>query len=154
MSKRIRIISTHSCRILLFQNFENISSRKALYHFILIFSHGRAKTSIKNFLHHTAPLKFLIIFLQLRLFFRCKPIPDSFQKFMFQLGIDLFMLDMRAIYLPFHFHTKKTAAPCRVGKQIKTIARTDKRSNTWQVAIVPLIGFAKIQVRHLHQILQ
>lgn len=114
--QRLRIYSPHGCRVLFLQGFKNVGSRKMQHHFILIFGSGRTETGMKKFFHQIATLKCPVMLLQLTFFLCRKPITTAGQKFLLQLGIDLFMFDMGTIYLVFYLNAKKTPTAGRVGQ--------------------------------------
>lgn len=95
-----------------------------------------------------------IVTLQSLFFLFAEPMSDAGKQFRFQLCIDLRMVHTGAIDVMFHFDADKSAATCRVVKQVGAVARADKRSYAGECTEVFLISFTDVEAGHLHQILQ
>lgn len=83
---------------------------------------------MENIFSGTNTVERRILSLQHLLLFFGEPVTPTRKQFRLQLRIDLVMLYVLAVYHPFHFYAKETAASRRVGEQVETIARTDERA--------------------------
>ena len=145
------IDTAHGGGVLLLKLTENLSGRKVK---ALLAGLYCTKIVVEDIFGEINTIERRILGLQHLLLFLGEPATPTRKQFRLQLRIDLVMLYVLAVYHPLHFHAKETTASRRVGKQVETVARTDERGDTGQLAEITLAGFTDIQVGHLHQVFQ
>ena len=92
--------------------------------------------------------------LDFRLFFRREPVTPAAEEHALQLGIDLGMVDARAVDGALHLHAEEAAAARRVGKQFVAVGRGDERGHARQAERVAPVSLAHVQGGELHHVLQ
>ena len=92
--------------------------------------------------------------LDFRLFFRREPVTFAAEEHALQLGIDLGMVDARAVDGMLHLHAEETAAARRVGEQFVAVGRGDEGGDARQAERVAPVSLAHMQGGELHHVLQ
>ena len=83
-----------------------------------------------------------------------EPVPFPVFQFRFQLGVDLRMVDTRAVDGMLHEHADEPAASRRVGKQFPRVGRADEGGDARQGLAVPPVRLAQVEGGELHEVLQ
>ena len=83
-----------------------------------------------------------------------EPVPFPVFQFRFQLGVDLRMVDTRAVDGMLHEHADEAAASRRVGKQFARVGRADEGGDARQGLAVPPVRLAQVEGGELHEVLQ
>ena len=83
-----------------------------------------------------------------------EPVPFPVFQFRLQLGVDLRMVDARAVDGMLHEHTDEPAASRRVGKQLARVGGADEGGDARQGLAVPLVRLAQVEGGELHEVLQ
>ena len=83
-----------------------------------------------------------------------EPVPFPVFQFRFQLGVDLRMVDTRAVDGMLHEHTDEPAASRRVGKQFARVGRADEGGDARQGLAVPPVRLAQVEGGELHEVFQ
>ena len=83
-----------------------------------------------------------------------EPVPFPVFQFRFQLGVDLRMVDTRAVDGMLHEHADEPAASRRVGKQFARVGRADEGGDARQGLAVPPVRLAQVEGGELHEVFQ
>ena len=83
-----------------------------------------------------------------------EPVPFPVFQFRLQLGVDLRMVDTRAVDGMLHEHADEAAASRRVGKQFARVGRADEGGDARQGLAVPPVRLAQVEGGELHEVLQ
>lgn len=99
---------THGGWVMLLQTLEDFCGRK---HQRILAISGGTKTASEHIFLYRMLVESGIVCHNLRFLFRRKPILVAGQQLRFQLGIQLGMVDWRAIYFVLQLHTRKRRLP-------------------------------------------
>ena len=83
-----------------------------------------------------------------------EPVPFPVFQFRFQLGVDLRVVDARAVDGMLHEHADEPAASRRVGKQFARVGCADEGGDARQGLAVPPVRLAQVEGGELHEVLQ
>ena len=115
---------------------------------------GGTEVAGKSLFRRASAVEGHVGMLDFRLFFRRESMTLAAEEHGFQLGIDLGMFDVCAVYGTLHLHAEETAAARRVGKQFVAVGRGDEGGDAWQAQRVAPVSLAHVQVGELHHVLQ
>ena len=133
------------------QPCKNFGQRKRAY---LLVRLSRTIVAAQHFPGRADAVESRIVQPQGVLFPVAEPIPFPSFQFRFQLGVDLRMVDTRAVDGMLHEHADEPAASRRVGKQFARVGRADEGGDARQGLAVPPVRLAQVEGRELHEVLQ
>ena len=127
ITEHLRRNASQCRRIALCHHLKHLGSREPTT-FLLIFRHTEA--SEEHILQQRLAIIFLVLTLQFLFFLLVQIVTLSIQYFLFQLGIELLMLQSLIRYELPYLHTEKTAASRHIAQNLSAIGRTDERGQT------------------------
>ena len=142
----------HGSRISLLHCLIDICSRHQTCAFLIRI--GKAETAVEYLFIGSAAIEGLIGCLDFLFFLLGEPIALTMYQLLFELGIELVVIDGRTVDGMGEFHADESSTAGGIREQVTAVAGADEGGNATQWFGAALVSLADIQRFHLHQVLE